>query len=262
MRRASIWVVADLEDICPLACLPEDEAKLAPGLLAGPLAVGLAQLAALCPDQRLPVLVGHLVPGLAAQGTPDCHTNTLARLLGAPQGSTLVPVLLSPQVDVVEQAFQGLLGAEIWAELHAQGRVGHVGRVAVVIVIVVVILLLALAVRVATVVHGKLQTLLGERDLVLEGLLALDHDVVELLLAVHHELGELEQLVDGVLETLEAAPVDDKLSLRVRRAPRAMVGCGRSRVREDAGVGALLQVVGGNGYLLRMHGSGEIRIHV
>jgi hypothetical protein len=43
--------------------------------------------------------------------------------------------------------------------------------------------------------------------------LALDHDVVELLLAVHHELGELEQLVDRVLEALEAAPVDNKLPL-------------------------------------------------
>lgn len=262
MRWASVWVVADLKDVCPLARLTEDEAKLAPGLLAGPLAVGFAQLAALCPDQRLPVLVGHLVPGLAAQCTTDRHTNTLARLLGAPQGSTFVPVLLSPQVDVVEQAFQSLLGAEIWAELHTQGRVGHVGRVTVVVVVIIVILLLALAVRVATVVHGKLQALLGKGDLVLEGLLALDHDVVELLLAVHHELGELEQLVDGVLETLEAAPVDNKLSLRVGRAARAVVGCGRSRVWEDAGVGALLEVVGGNGDLLRMHGSGEVRIHV
>lgn len=258
MRRAPIRVVADLKDVGPLACLSEDEAKLAPGLLARPLAVGLAQLAALCPDQCLPVLVGHLVPGLAAQGTPDGNTDAFAGLLGAPQRGTLVPVLLCPQVDVVEQTFEGLLGAKVWTELHAQGRVCHVGWVALIVVVVVVLFLLALtlalAVRVATIVNGKLHALLGKRDLVLEGLLALDHDVVELLLSVHHELGELEQLVDSVFKALEAAAVDDKLSLGVGRTPRAMVGWSWSGLWQDGLVVALLQVVGGDGDLLRVHG--------
>lgn len=250
MRWASVGVVSHLEDVSPLPRLSQDETELAPRLLAGPLAVGLPQLTALGPDERLAILIHHLVPCLPAKRTPDGDPHALTGLLRGAQGGALVPVLLSPEVDVVKKTLERLLGAKIRTELHAQGWIGHIRRVALLVVLFLVIIL-HLAVRVDAIVNSQLQALLGEGDLVLENLFALDISVVELLLAVHHELGELQQLLHTLLEALETTAIDDNLPVSIRGATGAMM----MRCAGGGGLlllkaGGLLHGIGGSSHLL------------
>lgn len=222
VRGRAVGVITDFEDVGVLTGLTQDEAELTARLLAGTLAIRLAQLTALGANKGLAVLILDLVARLAAQGTADGDTDSLTRLLGGAQGGALVAMLLGPQVDVVEQTLKSLLSAEVGTELHAQGRVSHVGGITFFLVLILLIVVALYVAHLAGVVHSQLQTLLGEVDLVLQVLLALHQAVVELILAVHHELSQLEQLGNTVLEALEATTVNHHLAIGVGRTARTV----------------------------------------
>lgn len=216
VRGRSVRVITDLEDVCVLASLAENETELAARLLARALAIRLAQLTTLGADEGLTVLVLNLVPSLTAQGAADGDTDSLTGLLGGTQSGALVAMILGPQVNVVEQTLESLLSAKVGTELHAQGRVGHVGGITLLLLVFVVIVFAYSTRHVAGVLYSQLQTLLSEVDLVLQVLLALHLTVVQLVLTVHHKLGQLKELVDVVFQTLEASTINKNLAISVR----------------------------------------------
>lgn len=222
VRGRAVRVITDFENICVLTRLTQDEAKLTARLLAGALAIRLAQLTTLGPNEGLAILVLDLVARLTAQGTADGDTDSLTRLLSGAQSGAFVAMLLGPQVDIVEQTLECLLGAKVGTELHAQRRVGHVGGITLLLVLVLLLILTVNVAHLAGVVHSQLQPLLGEVDLVLQVLLALHQAVVELILTVHHELSQLEKLGDTVFQSLESPTVNNHLPIRVGRTPRTV----------------------------------------
>lgn len=160
-------MITDFENVGVLAGLTQDEAKLAARLLAGALAIRLAQLTALGANEGLAILILDLVACLTAQGTADGDTDSLTRLLGGAQSGALVAMLLGPEVDVVKQTLKSFLSAKVGTELHAQGRISHVGWITLLLVLVLLIVITLYVAHLAGVVYGQLQTLLGEVDLVL-----------------------------------------------------------------------------------------------